>query len=89
MDDFITGKQTEEEACDFYLVCKSLMKKRGFNLRKWLSNSKSLQEKIAEYKSKYFGESANVNREEDHKIIGVKWILNSDDLVFNIRDLID
>ena len=44
--DFITGKQTEEEAFDFHLVCKSLMKEGGFNLRKWLSNSKSLQERI-------------------------------------------
>ena len=46
MNDSITGKQTEEEAFDFYLVCKSLMKEGGFNLRKWLSNSKSLQERI-------------------------------------------
>ena len=89
MDDSITGKQTEEEAFDFYFVCKSLMKEGGFNLRKWLSNSKFLQEKIAEYDSKYFGESANVNREEDHKILGVKWVLNSEELVFDIRDLTD
>ena len=46
MDDSITGKQTEEEAFDFYLVYKSVMKEGGFNLRKWLSNSKSLQEKL-------------------------------------------
>ena len=26
MDDYMTGKQTEEEAFDFYLVCKSLIK---------------------------------------------------------------
>ena len=89
MNDSITGKQTEEEAFDFYLVCKSLMKEGGFNLRKWLSNSKFLQEKNAEYESKYLGESANVNREEDHKILGVKWVLNSEELVFDIRDLTD
>ena len=65
------------------------MKEGGFNLRKWLSNSKFLQEKNAEYESKYLGESANVNREEDHKILGVKWVLNSEELVFNIRDLTD
>ena len=78
MDNSITGEQTEEEAFDFYLVCKGLMKEGGFNIRKWLSNSKSLQEKIAEYESKYFGESANVNCEEDLKILGVKWVINSD-----------
>ena len=61
----------------------------GFNLRKWSSNSKSLLAKIAEYESKYFGESANVTREEDHKIVEVKWTLNSHELVFNIRDLIE
>ena len=80
IDNSITGKQTEKEAFDFYLVCKSLMKKGAFNLRKWVSNSKSLQEKIAEYESKYFGESAIANREEDHKILEVKWVLNSDEL---------
>ena len=89
IDDSITGKQTEEGAFDFYLVCKSLMKEGGFNLQEWLSNSKSLQEKIAEYESKYFGESAIVNREKNKKILGVKWVLNSNELVFNIRDLID
>ena len=76
MDDSITGKQTEEEAFDFYLVCKSLMKERGFNLRKCLSNSKSLPEKIAEYELKCC------------KILRVKWALNSNEVVFNIRDLI-
>ena len=45
MDDSTTGKETEEEALDFYLVCKSLMKEGGFNLRKWLSNSEFLQKK--------------------------------------------
>ena len=75
IDNSITGKQTEEEAFDFYLVYKSLMKEGGCNLQKWMSNSKSLREKIAHYESKYFGESASVNREED------------DELVFHIRDL--
>ena len=46
MDDSTTGKETEEEALDFYLVCKSLMKEGGFNLRKWLSNSEFLQKKM-------------------------------------------
>ena len=36
MDDSITGKQTEEEAFDFYLVYKIVMKEVGINLRKWL-----------------------------------------------------
>ena len=78
----ITGKQNEGDAFDFYLVYKNLTKEGGTNLRKWLSNSKSLQEKIAECESKY-------REEEDHEILVVKWVRNSDELVFNIRDLID
>ena len=70
MGDSVAGKQTEDKTFHFYLVCKSLMKEGGFNLRKWLPNSKSLLEKIAKYKLKSFGESANVNC-EDHKILGV------------------
>ena len=65
--DSVTGKQKEDETFDSYLACKSIMKEGGFNLPKWQSNSKSFQDKIAENESKYFGESANVNR-EDHKI---------------------
>ena len=81
MDDSITGKQIEEEASDFYLICEYLMKEGGFKLQKWLSNSKSLQKQIAEYECKNFGEFANVNREVDQKILGVKWALNSEGLV--------
>ena len=34
MDDSITGKQIEEEASDFYLICEYLMKEGGFKLQK-------------------------------------------------------
>ena len=60
MDDSISGKQNEEEAFEFYLICKSVLKEGSLNLRKWLTNSGNLQERIHDYEINYFGESENI-----------------------------
>ena len=57
MDDSISGKQNEEEAFEFYLFCKSVLKEGSFNLPKWLNNSENLGERINDYEINYFGES--------------------------------
>ena len=88
MDDSISGKQTEEEAFEFYLICKVILREGSFNLRKWLSNSKSLREKIAIYELEHFGKSSEINLEEKHKILGVNWAIDSDELIFSINDLL-
>ena len=52
--DFITGKQTEEEAFDFHLVCKSLMKEGVLIYENGCLIPNPYKK---EYESKYFGES--------------------------------
>ena len=46
VDDIVTGAGSEEEAHLLYLDSKSLMKDGGFNLRKFITSSSSLQAKI-------------------------------------------
>ena len=46
VDDFTGGAETVEEAFTTYGKAKELMRKGGFNLRKWYTNSADLQQKI-------------------------------------------
>ena len=86
MDDSISRKQNEEKDFEFYLFCKSVLKEGSFNLRKWLSNSENLQERINDYEINYFGESEKCKIENKHKILGVSWLI--EDYLFDFRDLL-
>ena len=46
VEDFNGGKDSVSEAFQLYLKAKSLLQVGGFNLRKWLSNSMELNQKI-------------------------------------------
>ena len=45
-DDFTSGASTVEEGMEIYQKAKVLMRSGIFNLRKWRTNSVSLQDKI-------------------------------------------
>lgn len=46
VDDVITGADSEEAAFDLYAQAKNLFRQGGFNLRKFLTNSPELQQRI-------------------------------------------
>ena len=46
VDDVISGAQSEEEAYQLYSTSKKILKDGGFNLRKFATNSSSLQQRI-------------------------------------------
>ena len=46
-DDVNTGGYDEEEAIELYKVAKEIMTQGGFNLRKWVSNSKQVTAQIS------------------------------------------
>ena len=46
MDDVVTGASNEDEACSLYQVSKDVLKRGGFNLRKFCSNSALRQRMI-------------------------------------------
>ena len=46
VDDRVTGEKDEAKALELCPKSKSLMQRRGFNLRKWKTNSKIVQEAI-------------------------------------------
>ena len=46
VDDLITGEETVEDAYELYQQAKLVMSERGFNLRKWDTNSTQLMMRI-------------------------------------------
>ena len=46
VDDIISSGPTEDEAFNLYTASKKIFREGGFNLRKFLTNSKHLQERI-------------------------------------------
>ena len=52
MDDFVGGDDSDNSVFEMYENLKSSFKNGGFNMRKWVSNSKVLQERIEQSESK-------------------------------------
>ena len=102
VDDIISGGPTEDEAFNLYTASKKIFREGGFNLRKFLTNSKHLQEKInlqegpnpdhsplqdePTFSETTLGISQSPKREE-HKVLGVPWNPESDQLIFGVTHL--
>ena len=97
VDDVITGARDIEAAFNLYRESKEIFKKGGFNLRKFMSNSKELQSMIntsecvsnvtaveESYAQTTLGGQHRVSRDE-HKVLGVIWNLESDEFVVNVE----
>ena len=46
VDDCVTGEEGVEQSFHIYKRSKEIMEDRGFNLRKWNTNSQALRDKI-------------------------------------------
>jgi len=102
VDDLVTGEQTKEESLDTYRTAKSRLAAGGFKLRKWLSNDKELLnqvsecEKIDECESKTvemptYAKTVLEGNDEcsSQKVLGLKWDLESDTFVINLKGVYD
>ena len=48
MDDVVSGAKDKEETFQLYLESKTVLQEGGFNLHKFVTNAKSLQQRIDE-----------------------------------------
>ena len=104
MLNIISGGQTEEEAFNLYVESKRVFGEGGFNLRKFLTNSRRLQEWIDLRETLRNDSSLQPQLDEptfsedtlgvsessivgEHKVLGVTWNLESDQLIFDINNL--
>jgi hypothetical protein len=103
VDDIVSGTNSEEEAFEFFTQAKELFRLSGFNLRKFLTNSKELQQRINQAE----GISCQVVSTDpsietyaqavlgtqsptepgECMILGMLWNPSSDRLVFDVSEL--
>ena len=103
VDDIVSGASSEDEGFEFYTASKELFRRGGFNLRKFVTSSKELQQKINDAE----GATAQLNlpdpstetyakstlgmqsptQADECKILGVMWNTNSDTLMFDTSEL--
>ena len=99
VDDVIFGSMDEEEALNLFQQAKQIMKDGGFNLRKFTTNSITLQQKIdtiegtqpkvadiedETYTSATLGNHQQVSTGEE-KVLGVRWDSHKDQLFFDVQ----
>jgi len=66
VDDFVSGAQTIDDRFDIFKGSKQVMKQGGFNLRKWRTNVKTLQQRI-------HMEEGEGGETQEVKVLGVRW----------------
>ncbi|GFV74655.1 integrase catalytic domain-containing protein [Trichonephila clavipes] len=79
VDDLLSGAATEKEAVELVWQLKEMMKKGGFNLRKWQSNREIVIKEVAENK-----DLKRVQNDEEIKILGIQWNPKSDFFSFSV-----
>ena len=98
VDDLSTGGQTVNETYKLFLKTKLRMLEAGFNMRKWSSNSreeeevnlepKKLREDDRTYATTTLGTDHEVNEEREHKVQGITWDHDSDELKIDLSQII-
>ena len=83
VDDIISGAESEEETFELYAQAKEIFRQGGFNLRKFLSSSQTVQSKIDAAE----GTLDSGLPASEVKVLGVIWNPSSDSLVFDLSDL--
>ena len=88
VDDFISGVHTEDEGFTLYQKAKELMRAGGFNLRKWKTNSATLQGRINEDLKSSDIPAIEKSGLRGVKILGLNWDCNADKFYFDLQEVI-
>ena len=97
VDNVVCGAETEVEAGNLFRLAQHILAQGGFNLRKFISNSSSLQTLMdttdptqdtdESYTKQTLGSCEP--RMDEHKVLGIKWNPTSDRLVFNVSEIVE
>lgn len=84
VDDVLTGAATIGEALELKTQLINLLKKGGFSLSKWVSNSREILETVEDGAAK---NTVSLSNKEDAwiKLLGLQWEPNSDAFMFSFK----
>ena len=83
VDDLVSSFNDENLVYKFYESASNILIQGGFQLRKWISNSTSLQKHISKNSNEIISES------HIQKVLGVEWDVNKDEFIFTFSDIIE
>ena len=103
VDDIVSGVQDDRDALLMYKQSKSLFKAGGFNLRKFVTNSKHIQAKFDQEEgitnpiqnTTSFDETytkstlgmTQIPLVDEQKVLGIRWNVSSDCFILSIQDI--
>ena len=98
VDDCTVSVDDEMQGMNFFEKAKMYFAEGGFNLRKWMTNNRTLQKFIDSSEKVViddFVEQENVSYAKEElgihdkykKVLGVSWDLNTDELIFEMEQL--
>ena len=108
VDDIVFGADTEENAYALYIGAKEILSHGSFNLRKFMTNSPTLQKlmdaqeatsrsitagerEVKAAEETYAESTLPINQSslpDDQKVLGVRWDVPSDQLVFSLDGIV-
>ena len=88
VDDFISGVCADDGGFNLYQKAKEIMRAGGFNLRKWKTNSPTLQKRINEAERSSGTPATHGSEQETVKILGLNWDCKADGLYFDLTEVI-
>ena len=83
VDDLITGCDNDSEAYMFFKKCINRLREGGFNLRKFNSNSLTLEKMINSVESSEFHYDSNI------KVLGINWNKVNDVFLFGFNEILN
>nr|CAB3263159.1 uncharacterized protein LOC104265735 [Phallusia mammillata] len=84
VDDCLKSVSTEAEAVQLVKGICALLKKKGFRLTKWLSNSERVLASIDEEERAKSVKELDVDGSSCERVLGVRWNVSSDEFGFNV-----
>jgi hypothetical protein len=83
VDNVVFGADNDETAYQLFIDSKELLKKGGFNLRKFVNNNPDLKQKID------FVEGITGMGSREKLVLGVQWNIEKDEFVFRIPEIVN
>lgn len=81
VDDCLTGSDTVFGAKILCADINKILTQGGFRLRHWHSNSKEIEE----FMRSEHTESVNLSETDETKVLGIKWLMDTDEFAINVR----
>ena len=82
VDDCAISLNGRDFGYEFFIKSKQYLAEGGFDLRKWATNNKTLQENFDQIQ----GEQ---NKDNVRKVLGINWDTNSDEFIYDFKDIIN